>query len=144
LEADPLLTLSGGTAVIGVLILLAAHASSGLRCRSAEAIYFIPVLSLTVCRCAKVSASGRRFVGRLCPPICRRVPDWSVPRGERVRGESRIAKALRTDAKQRAVRIATPEIELEPVMNYYRSRYRQGNWARIERRPPAWATTIMC
>jgi hypothetical protein len=34
------------------------------------------------------------------------------------------------------VRVATSP-ELEPVINYYRARYRQGNWERIERKTPA-------
>lgn len=44
-----------------------------------------------------------------------------------------LAKQLRAEIGQRPARIAASEAA-EPVVNYYRTRLRQGNWERIERR----------
>jgi hypothetical protein len=38
-----------------------------------------------------------------------------------------LAKALRADAGKRMVRIGTSP-QVEPVLNYFRDRYGQGNW----------------
>jgi hypothetical protein len=54
--------------------------------------------------------------------------------GSRFAGARTLAKTLRAQAGTRKVWIgASPAAE--PVISYYRTRYRQGNWQPLERRP---------
>ena len=45
-----------------------------------------------------------------------------------------MAKTLRENAGTAPVRVGA-SLAAEPIINYYRTRYRQGNWQRIERQP---------
>ena len=54
--------------------------------------------------------------------------------GRQFAGGRTLAKTLRMKAGTQPVRIgASPAAE--PIMTYYRTRYRQGNWQPIERQP---------
>jgi hypothetical protein len=101
-----------------------------------NAVYLVPVLTLITLGLL------RRFTRLViatsivcCLIYAAKFPLGAYREAAALAGSREIAKALRADAKQRPVRIATTA-ELEPIMNYYRSRYRQGNWARIERKVP--------
>ena len=135
-KSDAFLYLVTGTALIGFLILLIAHAWIKAPFPQQGAIYFVPILSLIglalFCR-----------IPRLMLPlatICVLIYAGGFPAGPyldavQFEGSRELAKAIRSDAGQRPARIAA-SLELEPVMNYYRTRYRQGNWERIEPKPP--------
>ena len=135
-KSDPILWLTTGTAVIGFLILLVAHAWIKSPFPQQGAIYFVPILSL-------VGLALFCQIPRLMLPLaaaCVLIYAAGFPAGPyleagRFQGSRELAKAIRADAGQRPARVAA-SLELEPVMNYYRTRYRQGNWERIERKAP--------
>ena len=137
--ADPLLVLASGTAVIGLVILLASHRLISAPLPQRGAIYFIPILTLIGLALLRRSPTTVAAMSAVCLLIYAAGfaagAQGAFLDGREYAGSREIAKALRADAKKRAVRIAT-SLELEPVMNYYRSRYRQDNWARIERKAP--------
>jgi hypothetical protein len=54
--------------------------------------------------------------------------------GKQFAGGRTLAKILREHAGTAAVRVGA-SLAAEPIINYYRTRYRQGNWQRIERQP---------
>ena len=134
-KRDPLLTLTAGSALFGVVFLLAAHRLIKAPYPERSIVYFIPILTL-------IGLSILRRLPRaamLLPVGCLliyavRFPWGPYREGRQYVGSREIAKALRADARQRPVRVAATS-ELEPVMNYYRTRYRQGNWARVEPKP---------
>jgi hypothetical protein len=130
------LMLTAGTAVAGSILLLAAHRFIKAPFPQRGGIYLIPVLSLLLLallrRWPKVAMTVST-AGALIYAV--NFPGLVYPGGEAVAGGREIAKALRAEANQRPVCVAT-SIDLEPVVNYYRTGYRQGNWTRIERKPP--------
>jgi len=135
-KRDDMLTLTAGTAWIGVLILLAAHNLIDAPFPQRGAIYFVPVLTLTALALLRHSREAVLALSTGCILIYAvGFPAGGYLEGRDLQGSREIAKALRADAKQRRVRIAS-SLELEPMMNYYGSRYRQGNWGRVERRVP--------
>jgi hypothetical protein len=135
-SSDPILLLASGTALIGLLLMIGAHARIKAPFPQRGAIYFIPILALIGL------ALFRRIPWLLIPlaTACILIYAAELPTGpyldgHEFAGSREIVKAIRTDAKQRTVRIgASPD--LEPILNYYRLRYRQGNWERIEHKPP--------
>jgi len=133
---NPLLVSVVGTTIIGLLFLLAAHAKLRARFPEEGAIYLVPVLTLLSLSLFRKA----RWVLLSAATVCSLIYAAGLsPRafldGRDFIGSRDAAKAIRADAQQRPVAVAT-SVELEPVMNYYRSRYRQGNWERIQRRPP--------
>jgi len=54
--------------------------------------------------------------------------------GATVSGGRELAKTLRQRARQDIVRIGA-SLDAEPIVNYYRRRYRQANWQPVERGP---------
>ena len=54
--------------------------------------------------------------------------------GSQFSGARTLAKTLRAKAGRGDVRIGA-SLAAEPIINYYRTRYRQGNWQPIERQP---------
>lgn len=135
-KSDRVLWLTAGTALIGFLILWIAHSWIKAPFPQQGAIYFVPILSL-------IGLALFRQIPRLILPlaaICVLIYAAGLPAGPyldavQFEGSRELAKAIRADVGQRPARIAA-SLELEPVMNYYRTRYRQGNWERIERKPP--------
>ena len=136
-KSDPLLSLTTSTALIGFVLLLAAHAKIKTPFPQRGAVYFIPILTLIGL------AILRRHPRLLAVPAATCIliyaaglPAGAYLDGREFAGSRELAKALRADAGQRPVGVAASPA-LEPVMNYYRARYRQGNWERIQRKPPA-------
>jgi hypothetical protein len=135
-KSDPILGLTTGTALFGFLLLLAAHARIKTPFPQRGAVYFIPILTLLglalMRRRPKVFAAS----AAVCILIyAANIPARAFLDGREFAGSRELAKALRADARQQAVRIAASP-RLEPVLNYYRARYRQGNWERIEPKAP--------
>jgi hypothetical protein len=54
--------------------------------------------------------------------------------GSQFAGARTLAKTLRANAKGSAPRMGV-SLAAEPIMSYYRTRYRQGNWQPIDRQP---------
>jgi len=130
--------------VIGLLILLAAQRLIGAPLPQRGAIYFIPVLSLTGLSCCqrfpRVVAARRPVVSSYMPPG---FPTGAYLEGSETRG---VARSPSVAYRRKAAGGSDRDRDrLEPVMNYYRSRYRpEGTGRASNERPPAWATTIMC
>ncbi|HXA51737.1 MAG TPA: glycosyltransferase family 39 protein [Candidatus Acidoferrum sp.] len=135
-KSEPILVLTSGTALIGLLLLLVAHAKLKAPFPQRGAIYFVPILTL-------IGLSLFRGIPRILGPLAAacvliyavNFPTGPYLDGHEFAGSREIAKAIRSDAGQRPVRIAASP-ELEPIINYYRTRYRQGNWERIEHKAP--------
>jgi hypothetical protein len=133
---DPILSLTTGTALFGFVFLLVAHARIKTPFPQRGAVYFIPILTLIGL------ALVRRRPGLMAVPAiaCILVYAAGLPvgaylDGREFAGSRELAKAIRSDAGQRAVGIAASPA-LEPVINYYRARYRQGNWERVQHKAP--------
>jgi hypothetical protein len=135
-SADALLMLTAGSAVITIVLLQVAHAWIKSFFPAGGAIYFVPMITLTLLGlCGRYSRIGLRVAVAVCVIYAVRFPCGAYLDGGASRGGREIAKALRVDAGKRHVRVAASE-ELEPVVNYYRSQYGQANWDRVERKQP--------
>lgn len=135
-KSEPVLMLTTGAALIGLLLLLVAHAKLKAPYPERGAIYFVPILTL-------IGLALFREIPRILIPLAAacvlsyavNLPTGPYLDGQEFTGSREIAKAIRRDAGQRRVRIAASP-ELEPIVNYYRTRYRQGNWERIGHKTP--------
>jgi hypothetical protein len=54
--------------------------------------------------------------------------------GSQFAGARTLAKSLRVKAGHASIRIGA-SLAAEPIVNYYRARYRQPNWQPVERQP---------
>lgn len=136
-KSDPILSLTTNTALIGLLLLLVAHARIKAPFPQRGAIYFVPILTLLGLALVRHSGKLLALPAAACILIyAAGLPAGAYLDGREFAGSRELAKALRADAGQRAVRVAASPA-LEPVINYYRARYRQGNWERVERKAPA-------
>jgi Dolichyl-phosphate-mannose-protein mannosyltransferase len=131
---DSLTPLAGGTVLAALAILFLAHRFLSARFPEEGAIYFVPLLTLAGLGTLR---GARRLLILAASVVCliyiAQFPAGPYREGRQFAGSREIAKTLRAAVGQRAARIAT-SLDLEPVMNYYRTRYRQGNWDRIERK----------
>ena len=140
MRTSPVGTLAGGTLLLSFALTLVAHTRAGAAFPEGGAIYLIPILTLAV---AAVAARSRKdsvkvaFLVLAALMIAHDADHLSLAyRGAGdLAGARDLAKALRADAHQRAVRIATCA-EAEPLVRYYRTRYGQANWTAIERPQP--------
>ncbi len=135
-RAEPMLALTGGTAVIGLVLLILAHARLKAPFPERGSVYFVPVLTLLGLALFRHALKAMLCLSAISIGIyVAGLPINTYLDGQEFAGSRAIAKALRADAGQRAVRIAASP-ELEPIINYYRARYRQGNWTPVEPKPP--------
>ena len=135
-----LLVLTGGSMALTFLFLVIAHRGFGIPYPlNRTALYFIPLPALAALALAahlnwKPATAAAIFLSAL---LCgqyllqadvRLYGEW---RGE---AESKaLVQALMDDAGRRSIRIAASDSE-EPVLNFYRERYRLRNWAPVERK----------
>jgi hypothetical protein len=136
-KSEKLLDLVTLSALCGLLVLLIAHAWIKSPFPQRGAVYFVPLLTLL--GLAVFRPYPRVLMGLAIPCLLLYLvnfPAGAYLDGREFAGSREIAKALRSDAGQRPVRVAASP-ELEPIVNYYRARYRQGNWTRVEHQPPA-------
>jgi Dolichyl-phosphate-mannose-protein mannosyltransferase len=135
-----LVALTGATIALTLLLLLAAHRSLHTPFPQEGAIYLIPltVLPLTAwilkrhnktAQIAFLCVSALLLAGYLTE-----FPFGMYASGRQFAGAHTLAKTLRMNAGTGPVRIGA-SLAAEPIINYYRTRYRQGNWQRIERQP---------
>jgi multisubunit Na+/H+ antiporter MnhB subunit len=135
-----LIALSCATLALTLVLLLAAHRWLRTPFPQQGAVYLIPIISLVVTALTFKQKNKAVQVGFLvlCSLIVVRYlsifPLGTYAAGRQVAGGRTLAKTLRADAGTAPVRVGA-SLAAEPVMNYYRTRYRQGNWQRIERQP---------
>ena len=135
-----LATLSGTALALTLLVLIAAHRWLHTPFPRQGAIYLIPmsVLSLTaVILKRKYKTAQIAFLVFSALILVRYIavfPFGAYAMGSRFSGGRTLAKILRKHAGTAPVRVGA-SLEVEPIINYYRTRYRQPNWQRIERQP---------
>ena len=133
-----LVALAGPTLALTLVLLLAAHRWRHTPFPQEGAIYLIPLMVLTVAagilklhskpaQIAFLSIAGAILVCHLAA-----FPWGMYAAGRPFAGGRSLAKALRTDAGTAPVRIGA-SLSAEPIITYYRTRYRQGNWQPAER-----------
>jgi hypothetical protein len=135
-----MVTLSGATLALTLLLLMAAHRWLHTPFPRQAAIYLIPLSALTVAAAIfkrKNKAAQIAFLTLSALILIRYIavfPFGAYIEGRQFAGGRTLAKALRENAGTATVRVGA-SLAAEPVINYYRTRYRQGNWQRIERQP---------
>jgi dolichyl-phosphate-mannose-protein mannosyltransferase len=133
-----LLAFSGATLALTLVLLLAAHICVHTPFPQEGAVYLIPLTALLVtaailkgkhktAQIAFLSFSGLFLVRYLSE-----FPIGAYTAGKEFSGGRTLAKTLRERVGPGSARIgASPDAE--SIMNYYRTRYRQGNWQLNER-----------
>ena len=131
---------TGATLALTLLLLLAAHRWLLTPFPQGGAIYLIPLTVLSVT--AIILKWNRKAVQIVllavsCVLLARYVagfPFGMYVAGRQFSGGRTLAKTLRAKAGQSSVRIGA-SLAVEPIINYYRLRYGQGNWQPVERQP---------
>ena len=130
----------GGTLAITLVVLLAAHRWLHAPFPEGGAVYLIALCTLLVSAIVfkwnRKAANIAFQVGAIgLAVVYVSNTGWTSYRGaEEFEGGRNLAKTLRAEVGRRSVRIAVSP-SAEPIINYYRTRLRQGNWQRIERKP---------
>jgi hypothetical protein len=126
----------GGSLALSLVLVLSAHRWVHAAFPDGGGIYLVAMMTLLAP--AIVARSGRRrlqiaFTVVAAFGVARYAGHVRLPyrAAQNLEGGRDLAKALRTDASGRSVRVAASE-EAEGIMRYYRTRYRQGNWKPIE------------
>jgi hypothetical protein len=135
-----LVTLSGATLALTLVLLIAAHRWLHTPFPQQGAIYLIPLSVLTVAapifkRNNKTAQIAFLTIAALL--LVRYIvifPLGAYVQGRQFAGGRTLAKTLRENAGTAPVRVGAT-LAAEPIINYYRTRYRQANWQRIERQP---------
>jgi uncharacterized membrane protein len=135
-----IVALPGATLALTLVFLIAAHRWLHTPFPQDGAIYLIP---LTVLIVTAVILKGHNkaaqiaFLSISVVLVARYVfvfPLGPYAAGRQFAGARTLAKTLRGQAGTRKVWIGA-SVAAEPIISYYRTRYRQGNWQPIERRP---------
>ena len=135
-----LAALAGPTLALTLLLLLVAHRWRHTPFPQEGAVYLIPLLVLTVAgtilklhskpaEIAFLSVSGVILACHLAA-----FPWDMYGSGRQFAGGRSLAKTLRMNAGTGPIRIGA-SLAAEPIVTYYRTRYRQGNWQPVERQP---------
>jgi hypothetical protein len=135
-----LLALTGATLALTLVLLIAAHRWLHTPFPQDGAIYLIPLTVLPVTTAILKGHNKTAQIAFLCVSavlLARYVsqfPSGMYAAGSQFAGARTLAKTLRAKAGHASVRIGA-SLAAEPIINYYRARYRQGNWRPIERLP---------
>ena len=135
-----LLALTGATLALTLVLLIAAHRWLHTPFPQDGAIYLIPLTVLPVTAAILKGHNKTAQIAFLCVSavlLARYVsqfPSGMYSAGSQFAGARTLAKTLRAKAGRASVRIGA-SLAAEPIINYYRARYRQGNWQPIERLP---------
>jgi uncharacterized membrane protein len=135
-----LATLTGASLALTMVFLMAAHRWLRTPFPQGGAIYLIPLTILIVtalilkqhnkvARIAFLAVSAVLLVGYLAE-----FPFGMYAAGSQFSGARTLAKTLRDKARGGSPKIGV-SLAAEPIMSYYRTRYRQANWQAIERQP---------
>src|ERR1019366_6368580 len=142
-----LLALTGATLALTLVLLIAAHRWLHTPFPQDGAIYLIPLTVLPVTAAILKGHNKTAQIAFLCVSavlLARYVsqfPSGMYAAGSRFAGARTLAKTLRAKAGHASVHIGA-SLAAEPIINYYRARYRQGNWRPIERLPLTGAPLI--
>ena len=135
-----LVTFTGTTLALTLVLLLTAHRWLHTPFPQQGAIYLVPLTVLSVsAQVLKRNTKPAQITFLALSALLLAHYIGEFPFGMYAAGrqfsEGRIlAKTLRLKAGTSSVRIGA-SLAAEPIINYYRTRYRQGNWHRIERQP---------
>jgi hypothetical protein len=135
-----LLALTGATLALTLVLLIAAHRWLHTPFPQDGAIYLIPLTVLPVTAAILKGHNKTAQIAFLCVSavlLARYVsqfPSGMYAAGSQFAGARTLAKTLRAKAGHASVRIGA-SLAAEPIINYYRARYRQGNWRPLERLP---------
>ena len=135
-----LLALTGATLALTLVLLIAAHRWLHTPFPQDGAIYLIPLTVLPVTAAILKGHNKTAQIAFLCVSavlLARYVsqfPSGMYTAGSQFAGARTLAKTLRAKAGHASVHIGA-SLAAEPIINYYRARYRQGNWRPIERLP---------
>ena len=135
-----LVTLTGASLALTLVFLMAAHRWLHTPFPQEGAIYLIPFTTLivaTVILKQHNKAVQIAFLAVSVVLLARYVAEFPFgmyTAGNQFSGARTVAKTLRTNAKGGSPRIGV-SLAAEPIMSYYRTRYRQGNWQPIKREP---------
>jgi hypothetical protein len=135
-----LVVLSGATLGLTLVLLIATHRWLHTPFPQEGSIYLIPLTVLTVAavifkqhnKTAQIAFLGASALLLACYATEFRFGMYAA--GSRFANARTLAKTLRVKAGHGEVRIGA-SLDAEPIVNYYRIRYRQGNWQPIERQP---------
>ena len=133
-------TLSGATLALTLLLLIAAHRWFRTPFPQQGAIYLVVLAVLPVTAVIlkqKNKAAQIAFLAFSALILVRYIavfPFGAYTTGQQFAGGRILAKTLRENAGTAPVRVGA-SVAAEPIINYYRTRYRQGNWQRIDRQP---------
>jgi len=137
-----LLAITGATLAVTLLFLMAAHTWLHTPFPQEGAIYLIPLTVLPVTasilkRKNKAAQIAFLFLSALL--LARYLSEFPIgayTAGRQFSGGGTLAKTLRAKVGLGPARIGVSP-DVEPVMNYYRTRYRQNNWKLTGRQPLA-------
>ena len=135
-----LVVLTGGTLALTLLILLASHRWLHAPFPQRGAIYLVPLSTLAVTsiilKWNREAAHNTLYAvtALLIAFYLSQMDFHAYTTGQEFAGGKALAKMLRAEVGRRRVSIGVSEAA-EPIVNYYRTRFRQGNWQRIERKP---------
>jgi hypothetical protein len=135
-----LVALSSASLALTLLLLLAAHRWLHTPLPEEGAIYLIPlsvlpVIALTFKRKNKTAQIA--FLALSALLLVRYLyifPFGMYTAGNQFAGARTLAKTLREKVGTAPAHVGV-SLAAEPIINYYRTRYRQENWQRIERQP---------
>jgi hypothetical protein len=135
-----LLAFTSATLVLTLVFLLAAHICLHIPFPQGGAIYLIPLIVLPVTAAIlkgknkTVQIAFLSFSAVLLARYLSEFPIGTYTAGKQFSGGRILAKTLREKLGSGSARIGVSP-DAEPIMNYYRTRYRQGNWQLSERQP---------
>jgi hypothetical protein len=135
-----LVTLTGASFALTLVFLMAAHRWLQTPFPQEGAIYLIPLTALivaTVILKQHNKAAQIAFLAVSAVLLARYVVEFPFgiyAAGSQFSGARTLAKTLRANTKGASPKIGV-SLAAEPIMSYYRRRYRQGNWQPIERQP---------
>jgi hypothetical protein len=131
-----LMYIVGGSLAGSLVLIWIVHWKTGAAFPEGGAIYLIPMVTLFVAflavRWGREPAEVAFVV--VAALLCAHYAEHfrMAYRGEGTMTEGRaVAKALRADARQRSVRVGV-SAPAEPLLRFYRWRYRQANWSEIQ------------
>src|ERR1019366_9571243 len=135
-----LVTLTGGSLALTLVFLMAAHRWLHTPFPQESATYLIPLTTLivaTVILKQHNKAAQIAFLAVSVVLLARYVVEFHFAMyaaGSQFSGARTLTKTLRANAMGGSPRIGV-SLAAEPIMSYYRTRYRQGNWYPIKREP---------
>jgi hypothetical protein len=135
-----LLALTGATLALTLVLLIAAHRWLQTPFPQGGALYLIPLTTLPVTAVILKQNNKTAQIAFLCVStvlLARYIsvfPFGMYAAGRQLSGARTLAKTLRVKAGNTSVRIGA-SLAVEPIINYYRTRYRQGNWQPVDREP---------